>query len=340
MRCPALTDLPAPPSGTVGWPWTEGSDRVPPAMPGGEAWPRISVVTPSFNQARFLEATLRSILLQGYPDIELFVMDGGSTDGSVDIIKKYAQWITHWVSEPDGGQSAAINRGLRKSTGLFATWLNSDDLFERNAFTTHATRVGFQSDKIYIGDCLYIDAHARPLNLHRGRIETFEDLIQIPAFWRNLTNRGHIVQPEVLFPLLRALEVGGLNPDNHQTMDFELWGKLLLAGATLQYTHIPFAMFRIHAAQKTSQAWKTTRSLVDTAARLLAAAEDVSEKRRQELLADLQAYERSYWRGTGPLARIGLPPNLVLPVRDFGANLRRRVGDFARKTSHEITDLS
>ena len=80
-------------------------------MPDGGAWPCISVVTPSFNQARFLEGTLRSVLLQGYPNLEYFVLDGGSSDGSIDIIKKYAPWLTKWVSEPDGGQSAAINRG-------------------------------------------------------------------------------------------------------------------------------------------------------------------------------------------------------------------------------------
>lgn len=308
-------------------------------MPDGNAWPRISVVTPSFNQARFLEATLRSILLQGYPDLELFVMDGGSTDGSVEIIQKYQPWLTHWVSEPDGGQSAAINRGLRKSTGLFATWLNSDDIFQRNAFVTHAQRVGFRPDVIYVGDCLYIDEHAAPLNSHRARVRTFEDLVRIPAFWRNRQNRGHIVQPEVLFPLLRALEVGGLNPDNHQTMDFELWGRMLLAGATLEYTHIPFAMFRLHAAQKTSQAWKTTRSLIDAAERLLAAADDISDGRREALLADLREYERSYWRDTGPLARVGLPPHLVLPVRELGDSLRRRVGQLARRAPANATGL-
>ena len=101
---------------------------MPPRIPDGQSWPRITVVTPSFNQGQFLEATIRSILLQGYPDLEYFVLDGGSTHGSVEIIKKYAPWLSHWVSEPDGGQSAAIDRGLRRGSGLFATWINSDDM--------------------------------------------------------------------------------------------------------------------------------------------------------------------------------------------------------------------
>src|SRR5882724_1831262 len=128
MRCPSLSELPAPPEGRTGWPWTTESPRVD----GDPAWaasppPSITVVVPSYEQASFLEETLRSVLLQGHPDLELIVMDGGSKDGSVDIIRRYERWISSWVSEPDGGQSAAINKGWRRATGRLLTWLNSDD---------------------------------------------------------------------------------------------------------------------------------------------------------------------------------------------------------------------
>ena len=86
-----------------------------------------------YNQGRFLEGTIRSVLLQGYPDLEYFIFDGGSTDNSVEIIEKYSRWLTYWTSEPDAGQSAAINRGLNLSSGLYATWINSDDLLHKNA---------------------------------------------------------------------------------------------------------------------------------------------------------------------------------------------------------------
>lgn len=120
-RHASLRDLPPPPPGKTGWPWTEESEPLAAQMPDGRPWPRITVVTPSFNQGQFLEATIRSVLLQRYPELEYFVLDGGSTDGSVDTIRRYAPWLSHWVSEPDGGQSAAINRGLERGSGVYAT---------------------------------------------------------------------------------------------------------------------------------------------------------------------------------------------------------------------------
>ena len=332
MRCPTLSELPPPPAGLTGWPWTEGSTVLPAEGPDGREWPLVSVVTPSFNQARYLEATLRSILLQGYPRLELFVMDGGSTDGSFEIIKKYASWIREWVSEPDGGQSSAINRGLRLSSGAFFTWINSDDMLYQNALTSHALGFGFEDGVVYVGDCLYIDEHDRPLYAHRGKVHTFEELVSVRNVWR-APLRGHIVQPEVIFPRQLAVDVGGLDAHNHRTMDYQLWGKFFLAGATFRYTHVPFARFRIHGEQKTGQGWATTRSLVATAVKLVRAADSLAESRREELIADLLAYERDYWRETGVLARLGLPEQIVLPLRDLQAGVRRRAGTLLRRAS-------
>jgi len=333
MQCPSIGQLPSPPAGRTGWPWTESSASPAAVMPDGGEWPLITVVTPSFNQARFLEGTLRSILLQGYPNLEYIVMDGGSTDGSVDIIKKYSPWLTHWVSERDGGQSSAINKGLQRATGSFVTWINSDDMLCRDALTTHATRVGFRSGVVYVGDCWLIDAHDAPRSLHRARVHSLEDLLRVRSIWRSLDDRGFIVQPEVLFPRELAARVGGVDVHNHRTMDYELWGKFFLTGATFQYTHIPFGMFRVHDDQKTGQGWATTQSLIATARKLLAEAKDLSEPVREAIVGELEEHERDYWRETGRLARLGLPERLVAPLRDMQASLWRRAANFVRRAS-------
>ena len=181
----------------------------------------------------------------------------------------------------------------------------------RDALVSHAGAVGFQPGVVYIGDCLYIDEHDRPLNMHRGRVHGFEDLVHIRTVWR-APQRGHIVQPELLFPRQLALDVGGVDAHNHRTMDYELWGKFLLAGARFEYTHVRFGMFRIHSAQKTGQDWAQTQSLIDTAVKLVARAPDLSEPARDSIVADLRAYEREYWLDSGPLARLGLPEGVVL----------------------------
>lgn len=127
MRCPSLTELPPPPEGRSGWPWTTETQPLTRARPDGSPWPRISIVTPSYNQGQFIEETIRSILLQGYPDLEYLVMDGGSTDESIHIIKKYERWLAYWASEKDRGQLHAINNGFSRATGVTYNWINSDD---------------------------------------------------------------------------------------------------------------------------------------------------------------------------------------------------------------------
>ena len=105
MHCPTLAELPPPPPDKTGWPWSEESPPLPATMPDGSPWPRISIVTPSYNQGQFIEETIRSVLLQGYPNLEYIVMDGGSTDNSVEIVRNYNSWLAYWVSEPDRGQA-------------------------------------------------------------------------------------------------------------------------------------------------------------------------------------------------------------------------------------------
>ena len=334
MRCPKLNELPPAQPGKTGWPWTEESRGLPDAMQDGTPWPRISVVTPSYNQGQFIEETIRSVLLQGYPNLEYLIFDGASTDGSVEIIQKYSPWLTMWASERDAGQSAAINRGLRLSSGLYATWINSDDLLHKDALVEHVSRIGFCKDTVYVGICFYTDREMRTATPRYARVHCLEDLVRIRTVWRL---KGNIVQPEVLFPLELALRVGGLDPDNHFTMDYELWGKFFLAGAKFQYTRIPFAMARQHPAQKTYNGLRQTQALVATAAKLLNSSEGFSEDIRNELRADLNAYwvtyQKDYWRNSGRLARIGLPPMIVERLRNLRVRLLKSIQRFRDEVS-------
>jgi glycosyltransferase involved in cell wall biosynthesis len=129
MRCPKLAELPPPPAGKTGWPWTVETPQLVDAMPDGGPWPRISVVTPSYNQGEFIEETIRSVLLQGYPDLEYIVMDGGSSDETLSILKKYDPWFAHLQSNKDRGQAHAINKGFALATGTIGAYLNSDDFY-------------------------------------------------------------------------------------------------------------------------------------------------------------------------------------------------------------------
>ena len=110
--------------------------QLPPARPDGSPWPRFSIVTPSYNQDQFIEETIRSVILQGYPDLEYIIIDGGSTDQSVEIVKKYERWLTYWVSEKDRGQSHAINKGFSRASGEYNNWINSDDSLRPCALRT------------------------------------------------------------------------------------------------------------------------------------------------------------------------------------------------------------
>jgi glycosyltransferase involved in cell wall biosynthesis len=258
-------------------------------------------------------------LLQGYPDLEYFVLDGGSTDHSREVIEKYSRWLTFWTSESDRGQSDAINRGLRRGSGLFATWINSDDMLCRNALNEQAVRFGFRAGDVYVGDCIYIDAEGHRIGCHRGQVFSLEDLLRIKTVWRAQDYRGHIDQPAVLFPRALALSVGGLNPSNHLTMDYEFWGELFLSGARFRYTGIPFGMFREHEAQKGTRTLLQTRSLIDAARNLAGRAHCLSFQTRQEIISDLEDYfawyQKAVWEGTGRLARLALPRWFVGALR-------------------------
>ena len=243
MRCPTLAELPPPPDRTR-WPWTAESPQLPDTMPDGSPWPRISIVTPSYNQGQFVEETIRSVLLQGYPDLEYIIMDGGSTDGSADIIRRYEPWLACWASEPDRGQSHAINKGWRRATGEILAWLNSDDTYEPGAIGKGAEFLGTHPNTAMIyGDCHRVDETGRII----GPFSTMSfDLAAL------VCNQPFIPQQTVLVRQKAIEAAGGTNEDLHVVMDWELWLRIARAGFEIGHIAQVMARFRRYPDAKTS----------------------------------------------------------------------------------------
>jgi glycosyltransferase involved in cell wall biosynthesis len=206
------------------------------------AQPLVSVVTPTFNQARFLERTILSVLDQDYPRIEYIIVDGGSTDGSLDILKKHASRLAWWVSEPDAGQTDALNKGFAHAQGDILAWLNSDDTW-LPAATSAAVRA-FQQDHgsgLIYGAANYIDADDRIL----GRFPSAQTNYQ-------LLRQGyvHIPQQAAFFRAHLWRQVGPLDPSMYFAMDYDLWLRLA-RHAPVHYVPEIWANFRLHDQGKT-----------------------------------------------------------------------------------------
>ena len=234
MRCPTPTDLTSPLSGRVGWPWTEESRHLPETMPDGSSWPRVSIVTPSYNQGQSIEETIRSVLLQGYPNLEYIIVDGGSTDGSVEMIRQYEPWLANWVSEPDEGQSDAINKGFRRATGEVQAWLNSDDIYLPGAVRA---AVEFLADyprvALVHGGAIYLSDSGM---ISRGRGRVFDPSRPCETI---------IPQPAAFFRKSAFEAVGGLDLSLHYRMDLDLWIRI---ARRFEMRAIPHPLARIRTS--------------------------------------------------------------------------------------------
>jgi GT2 family glycosyltransferase len=223
----------------------------------GVAWPKISVVTVSFNQGTYLEASIRSVLDQRYPNLEYIVVDGGSTDGSIEIIERYRDRCDTVIVEPDRGQSDALNKGFARATGEIMTWLCSDDLLEPGSLEAAGRAYGRYGADVIAGGCVRIgESRGEVLNLHHaalplGRTMKLEPL-DILSFMRSWQSGKYFYQPEVFFSR-RAWRAAGAYLKEHlyYAMDYDLWLRLALAGATVRRLPVPIGCSRVHAQQKT-----------------------------------------------------------------------------------------
>jgi glycosyltransferase involved in cell wall biosynthesis len=218
LRCPTLAELPPPPPDKTGWPWTIETAQLPLIRRDGKTWPRVSIVTPSYNQGRFIEETIRSVLLQGYPNLEYIIIDGGSTDQSLVIVTKYQPWLAYWASEPDRGQSHAINKGFEICSGEVMSWLNSDDVLTQGSLQ-------------YVG-IHFANASSSALLAGASEIRSFDgartlwtvnavpnSLVQLYRFSEGL----YLAQPSVFFRREAFDVIGPLREDLHYAMDLDLW---------------------------------------------------------------------------------------------------------------------
>lgn len=210
--------------------------------------PKISIVTPSFNQARFLQQTIRSVIDQQYPNLEYIVMDGGSTDTSIEIIKQYEKHLTYWKSEKDNGQADAIYRGFEMATGEIVAWINSDDYYLPNAFHAVATMFCRHPEaEFIIGGHFTVDENGVVLEKYPSFSQNFESLLvwgqhmpQMSSFWLRKT----------------FLDVGGFDRNLHFAFDYDLMLRLTKRKKPLQCKHY-LAVQRGHGSSKSSTIWHT-----------------------------------------------------------------------------------
>ena len=210
-----LDELPPPPVGREGWPWTIADDNTAAFDVAGCDLPKISIITPSFNQADYLEETIRSVLLQGYPNLEYIIIDGASTDRSVEIIRKYSQWISYWSSKNDNGQSDAINQGFQIAGGDVINWLCSDDLLRPGALWKVAR--SFTDDPA-------LDVLAGACRLqYDGEPSKVVDTAVAGPEWEKHPYSDGIWQPSCFFRRSAVERNFLVDEDIHYCMDRELW---------------------------------------------------------------------------------------------------------------------
>lgn len=225
------------------WPWNIAT---PIEYNTSLQWPKITIITPSFNQGQFLEETILSVLNQNYPNLEYMVIDGGSTDNSVDIIKKYSSRLSYWISEKDKGQSDAINKGLKHATGDIFNWLNSDDYYEPGTLKKIAE--AFMSDE----NITCVTARERRITAD-GRFRNISFGTTVAATPEETIARAHIDQPSTFFRFSAIKQIGPVDESLRYCMCGDIWVRYVLEFGIDSIKRLPDVIvnFRYHESSKT-----------------------------------------------------------------------------------------
>jgi len=236
------------------WPYDSIQKYKPPAtLPDGSPWPRISIITPSYNQGEFVEETILSVINQNYPNIEYILIDGASTDKTKQVIDQYRDYFSYVVSEPDKGQSNAINKGFKQATGEIFTWLNSDDRLAPGAL--YAVALAFYTSRadIVAGVCQIfkdgVEIEQHLTSCSDGNL-SLDDILDLENCW---LQGKYFYQPEVMFTRAIWEKAGGeVNESLFYSMDYEMWVRFAANDAKLKVIGFPLAQYRMHEQQKTS----------------------------------------------------------------------------------------
>lgn len=208
--------------------------------------PKISIVTPSFNQGQFIEQTIQSVLSQNYPNLEYIVMDGGSTDNTVEILKRYEGKLK-WFSEKDKGQSDAINKGLKMATGDIVTWLNSDDYYLPGTLQKVGSYFEEHQEVQWItGDYKIVDENGGEI---QPFVRAYKNFLRSLPFRNALYVANYINQPSTFWKRTLLKEIGFVNENYHLCMDYDLWLRIYKMHQ-LYTIPSPLSAFRIHSTSK------------------------------------------------------------------------------------------
>ena len=316
----------APENMADNWPYVRGEgDYFPATLPDGTPWPKISVVTPSFNQGKYIEQTILSVANQGYPHVEHIIIDGASSDQTPQVLERHRSKLAYVVSEPDGGQSHAINKGMARATGSILTWLNSDDMLAPGALASMAIAFWSSGADLVAGVCrLYSNGQLVGQHLTSCAIGPLplNDLLDLDGGW----NAGQFFyQPEVMFTRELWAKAGGYVDETlYYSMDYELWVRFAEAGARIHVIGRPVAWFRLHPEQKTHV--------------------------QAKFMTELSEYRQAYCQRTGRTYRSRGTPNgesrlRVLLLNDhgfqFGAGLaHERIGETLTLAGHHVLPVA